>query len=61
MEDMRVRLVRVLVLLGLTMITGMEMAMEAATGMAMGTATATAMATAAHGRLGDLLAGGDRL
>jgi Na+-translocating ferredoxin:NAD+ oxidoreductase RnfA subunit len=59
MEDMRVRLVRVLVLLGLTMITGMEMAMEAATGMA--TATATAMATAAHGRLGDLLAGGDRL
>jgi hypothetical protein len=59
MEDMRVRLVRVLVPLGLTMITGMEMAMEAATGMAMG--TATAMATAAHGRLGDLLAGGDRL
>jgi hypothetical protein len=59
MEDMRVRLVRVLVLLGLTMITGMEMAMEAATGMATG--TATAMATAAHGRLGDLLAGGDRL
>ena len=59
MEGMRVSLVRVLVLRDLTMVTEMAMAMDAATGTAMGTATATVMA--AHGRLGDLLAGGDRL
>ena len=59
MEGMRVSLVRVLVLRDLTMVTEMAMAMDAATGMAMGTATATVMA--AHGRLGDLLVGGDNL
>jgi hypothetical protein len=57
MEGMRVSLVRVLVLLGLTMVT--EMAMVMAMEAVMGMATATEMA--AHGRLGDLLAGGDRL
>ena len=55
MEGMRVSLVRVLALLDLTMVTEMAMAMEAATGMV----TATVMA--AHGRLGGLLVGGDRM
>ena len=57
MEGMRVSLVRVLVLLGLTMVT--EMAMVMAMEAVMGMATATEMA--AHGRLGDLLVCGDRL
>ena len=57
MEGMRVSLVRVLGLLGLTMVT--EMAMVMAMEAVMGMATATEMA--AHGRLGDLLVGGDRL
>jgi hypothetical protein len=61
MEGMRVSLVRVLVLLGLTMVTEMAMVMTMVMAMeaAMGMATATEMA--AHGRLGDLLVGGDRL